>query len=86
MARGEKGEIKGRMFGGLTSLRKGYLPSLDSHPLPKKGNKMGWKEKGGGENGRLSRGRWEQQASGPGIVLLVILGFPQLRQEVDQAG
>lgn len=48
MARGEKGEIKGRMFGGLTSLRKGYLPSLDSHPLPKKGNKMGWKEKGGG--------------------------------------
>lgn len=47
---------------------------------------MGRKEKRGGENGRLSRGSWEQQASGPGIVPLVIPGFPQLRQEVDQAG
>lgn len=64
----------------------GYLPSLHPHPLPKKGNKMGRKEKRGGENGRLSRGSWEQQASGPGIVPLVIPGFPQLRQEVDQAG
>lgn len=48
VARGEGEEIKGRMFGGLTSLREGYLPSLDPHPLPKKGNKMGRKEKGGG--------------------------------------
>lgn len=48
VARGEGEEIKGRMFGGLTSVREGYLPSLDPHPLPKKGNKMGRKEKGGG--------------------------------------
>lgn len=47
-SRREGEEIKGRMFGGLTSLREGYLPSLDPHPLPKKGNKMGRKEKGGG--------------------------------------
>lgn len=44
----EEGEkIKGRMLGGLTSLKEGYLPSLDPHPLPKKGNKMAWKEQGG---------------------------------------
>lgn len=49
VARGEGEEIKERMSGGLTSLREGYLSSLDPHPLPKKGNKMGWKEKGGGE-------------------------------------
>lgn len=48
VAGGGEGEIKGKMFGGLTILREGYLPSLDPHPLPKKGNKMGWKEKGGG--------------------------------------
>lgn len=47
VARGEGEEIKGRMF-GLTCLRMGYLPSLDPHPLPKKGNKMAWKEQGGG--------------------------------------